>query len=283
MKKYIVLLLVGLGSANALDIRFGQGDFKWSSGISDNIKGSLTIEETVIAIHEQHKNITNTSWYYFGNLDIYSSKQLNKITNIADSIMDFFPLAPDDFITPFPSSFKLKGLDLDLGIGYDVIKNHKGYLGVGLMTGISTPFMEMNNYVDSLDAINTLLENTSTEVATYKFGLTAQAEYYINPVLSVYGTAIYATQTGEMSNELFNSSFDISGTYSSLNLGAKYSLKEILKNKNNFYINAGYSYKNWDIDDLKINFYGVDMPDIMTIISTEMSSNYFYLGAGYDF
>ncbi len=283
MKNYILLLLLGVSSTYALELRFGQGDFEWKASMSGFMEGSVTLDDTVISLHEQHAYISNTPWYYFGNLDIHNSKTLNKVTDMADSLMDLLPLAPADFISPFPSTFKLSGIDLDIGVGYDVVKNEKGYLGFGIMTGISTPFMDMNNYLDTIEFINDVLKNTSTDVTTYKFGLTAQGAYNINPLLSVYTTGILATQIGEMSNELIDSSFDVSGTYTSLDLGVKYGLNEILHTQKNFYVNAGYTYKHWNIDEINVNFVGVNMPDIMTVIDSELTSDYFYLGMGYDF
>ncbi len=282
MKKYILPLVLLVGSANALDLRYGQGDFEWSAGIEGIYESSLTLDDTVVSISEQHQNFPDSNWYYFGNIDIHSSDKLDQVTDIADSIMDSLPFSPSS-IAPFPSSFEVSGVDFDIGIGYDVVSDERGYLGIGIMTGLSTPFMEMHNYIDAIDFIGDILEETSTEVETYKFGVSVQGAYSLTPNFSIYGTGVYASQTGEMSNDLIDSSFDVSGTYSSFDVGMKYYPSEVIVDESNFYIKAGYAYKHWNIDDIEANFAGIAMPDIMSLVTTEMTSDYIYVGIGFSF
>jgi len=282
MKRYILPLAVLVSGANALDLRYGQGDFEWSANFAGVMDSTITLDDKVVSISEQHQNFANSSWYYFGNIDIHSSDTLDQVTDIADGIVDLLPFAPDS-IVPFPSSFEVSGVDFDIGIGYDIIQDERGYLGVGVMTGISTPFMEMHNYIDAIDFIDTILEETSTDVKTYKFGISLQGAYSITPNLSMYGTTIYATQTGEMSNDLIDGDFDVSGTYSSFDIGLKYYPSEVMPDQANFYIKGGYAYKHWDIDDIEMSIGGVILPDMMSLITTEMTSDFVYVGVGFSF
>ena len=282
MKKYILPLALLVSGANALDLRYGQGDFEWSANFAGIMDSSVTLDDKVVSISEQHQNFPNSPWYYFGNIDIHSSDTLDQVTDVADGIMDVLPFSPAS-ITPFPSSFEVSGVDFDIGIGYDIIQDERGYLGVGVMTGISTPFMEMHNYIDTIDFIDTILEETSTDVKTYKFGISLQGAYSITPNLSMYGTTIYATQTGEMSNDLIDGDFDVSGTYSSFDIGLKYYPSEVMPDQANFYIKGGYAYKHWDIDDIEMSIGGVILPDMMSLITTEMTSDFIYVGVGFSF
>jgi hypothetical protein len=282
IRKYILPLALLVSSANALDLRYGQGDFEWSVGVADLDDRSVTLDDTVITIAEQHANFKDSPWYYFGKVDIHSSDKLDKITDLADSAVDKLPFSPSD-IGPFPSSFEVSGIDLDIGIGYDIARDENGYFGIGFVTGISTPFMEMHNYLEAYDYLSTLLEETSTDVETYKFGISVQGEYNITPEFSIYGTGIYAGQTGTLANDLIASDFDVTGTYSSMDLGIKFYPSGVVEDETNFYINAGYSYKHWEIDDMDVNVGGILNTNLSSVVNTDMTSDFVYVGVGFTF
>ena len=282
IRKYILPLALLVSSANALDLRYGQGDFEWSVGADDLSEQSVTLDDTVISISEHHTNFTDSPWYYFGNIDIHSSDKLDRITDLADNAMANLPFSPAD-IAPFPSSFEVSGVDFDIGVGYDIARDENGYLGIGVMTGISTPFMEMHNYIEAYDYLSTLLEETSTDVETYKFGISIQGAYNITPEFSVYGTGIYAGQTGTLQNDLISSEFDVTGTYSALDIGVRFYPSGVVENDTNFYINAGYAYKHWEIDDMDVNIGGILSVNLSSVVNTDMTSDYIYVGIGFSF
>lgn len=281
MRRFLLPLVLAVSSSSALDIRYGQGDFEWSASAL-GIEKSITLDDKIISINEQHKNIGDTQWYYFGNLDIHSSDRLDTITDIADDVSDLLPIEPSD-IAPFPSSYEVSGVDLDIGIGYDLYRDQRGYFGIGVVTGLSTPFMEMKNYLEAADYINTLLEDTSTDVETYKFGVTVQMAYNLAEIFSVYATGIYAMQTGSISNELISSDFDVTGTYASFDVGVKYYLTNLSGDESNFYAKLGYTYKHWVVDDIDGSIGGFIMPNILTNAEIDMTSDYVYIGIGYNF
>ena len=282
IKKYILPLALLVNSANALDLRYGQGDFEWNVGASGLGEHSVTLDDKVMSISEQHSNFEGSPWYIFGNIDIHNSDTLNKITDIADGIVGNLPFSPSD-IGPFPSSFKVTGVDFDIGMGYDITKDENGYLGIGLMTGISTPFMEMHNYLEAYNYMSTLLEETSTDVKTYKFGLSLQGSYNITNEFSIYGTGIYAMQTGTLANDLISSELDVHGTYSSFDAGLKFYPSGIVDNETNFYINIGYAYKHWKIDDMDVNIGDILSVNLSSVVNTDMTSDYLYVGIGMTF
>jgi len=270
MKKYILPLLLATSSIQALDIRYGQGDFEWNMGFLGLVGSSVTLDDTVISISEQHQNFSDSPLYYFGNFDIHSSDRLETVTNFADGAQ-----------SGFPSSFEVSGVDIDVGVGYDVIQDERGYLGVGVVTGLSTPFMEMHNYVDSYNAISTLLEETSTDVSTYKLGVSLQAAYSLTENISIYGTSIFALQTGEMTNDLVNSSLDVSGSYNAMDIGVKFYPSELVDAESNLYLKAGYAYKHWDIDDTESTIVGAVLPSMNSLFKSELTSDFFYIGLGF--
>jgi len=281
MKRYILPLVFMASSGNALELRYGQGDFEWKASVL-GFESSVTIDDRVFSINEQHQNIGDGAWYYFGNIDIHNSKEFNTITNIADEISDALPISPDS-IAPFPTSYQVSGLDIDIGVGYDLYHDDKSFFGIGIMTGISTPYMEMHNIIDSAESINSLLDDTSTDVETYKLGVTLQSELNIAEALSIYGTAIFAYQTGSMSNEIIQSSFDVTGSYTSFDVGIKYYMTNTSGEESNFYAKLGYTYKNWTIDDISGKIGSLLVPNLLSLVETEMSVDYIYVAIGYNF
>lgn len=282
IRKYILPLALLASSANALDLRYGQGDFEWNVNVGDFAEQSVTLDDSIISISEHHANFTDSPWYYFGNIDIHSSDTLNKVTDVADNIMDSLPFSPEE-IGPFPSSFEVSGVDFDIGIGYDIARDGNGFLGIGFITGISTPFMEMHNYLEAYDYLTTLLEETSTDVETYKYGISVQGAYNLTEEFSIYGTGIYAGQTGTLQNDLISSEFDVTGTYSSLDIGVKFYPSGLVEDETNFYINAGYAYKHWEIDDMDVNLGGILSTNLASVVNTDMTSDYVYIGIGFSF
>ncbi len=281
MKRFVLPLLLVVSSSQALDLRYGQGDFEWS-GSALGFESSVIVDDQIFSINEQHKNISGEPWYYFGNIDIHSSKQLETITDRADGIFNLLPIHQDD-VALFPTTYELSGFDIDIGAGYDLYEDDRSFWGIGVVTGFSTPFMEMKNYLESAKALNDLLNDTSTDVETYKLGISLQGAYNLAEIFSIYGTAIFAYQTGSLENELIQSSFDVTGTYTAFDIGAKYYLTDLSGGDSNFYAKLGYAYKDWTIDDISGSLGAFDVPNLLSVAETDMNIDYIYLGIGYNF
>jgi len=282
IRRYILPIIILSGVSQAIDIRYGQGNFEWGSTIASNADGSILLDDRVYSIDEHHQNLDDSAWYYFGSMDIHSSRQLDTMTDISNSLLSIIPNAPDT-IAPFPSSFTASGIDIDIGIGYDVYQDDRSYFGVGLMTGLTTPMMEVTNYVDSGNHINTLLYQTNTEIETYKFGVTMQGAYNLAEIFSLYSSITLAMQTGNMSNDIINNDLDIMGTYSSFDIGLKYFLTDLSGQESDFYAKVGYAYKYWNLDDIGPLADEIYTDDITSMAITEITNDYIYLGIGYSF
>lgn len=282
IRRYILPIII-LGSASqAVDFRYGQGNFEWSSTIVNYADSYIPLDDRVYSINEQHQNLTNSTWYYFGNMDIHSSRQLDTMTDISSDLLNIIPNTPDN-VAPFPSSFTASGVDLDIGIGYDVYQDERSYFGLGLMTGFSTPMMETTNYADSSDHTSNLPYQANTEIETYKLGVTMQGAYNLAEIFSLYSSVVLAMQSGTMNSDIINSDLDIMGTYSSFDIGAKYFLTDFSGQDSDFYAKVGYTYKYWNLDDIGPFADGAYTDDITSLATTEITSDYLYLGIGYSF
>lgn len=300
----IIAFFLITSTLSALDIRIGKGDFTATQGIAGLYSVSAEVDLDVISLDERHYALGDSGLFVFGNLDIYSSKQMDSMTDVIDSIMNTStPTLPFEtpitvgtttpnevlgtFI-PVPSSYKMYGVDFDIGLGHDVIASDRGYIGLGIMTGISMPAMEMENYFESYNFYTELLSQTKTELTTYKLGLSIQGGYEIMDYLSVYGSGTYAYQFGEMDNSIVRSSVDAKGSYRAFDIGLRfYPLLLADDDKGDlydrFYLNIGHAYKKWEVDEVQVSLIGIDMPDPMSYLDIGFESSYTYLGLGYRF
>ncbi len=289
---------------SALDVRVGKGDFKSTQGVDDLYDLSVSVDIDVLTLNEQHYNINDSNIYLFGNLDLYSSEQVDTFTNVINTIMNTstptLPInapitlpstTPNEVLSnfvPVPSSYEVRGVDLDIGVGYDVLKDERGYLGLGMMTGISTPMMEMENYLEAMDFYTELLQETKTEMTTYKLGLSLQGGYDFTDYLDLYVTGIYAYQVGEIENAIVRSSMDAKGSYKAFDIGLRFhpaTLSEQYKESfwSAFYLNIGHTYKRWEVEEVKATIAGVDTPDVISYFDIGFESSYTYFGVGYSF
>jgi hypothetical protein len=301
MKKYVLALTMGslfVSNLNALDVRVGKGDFDWKVGMSSLFDTSVNLDIDVISFNEQHLNFEESNFYIFGNMDIYSSDRVDQATDIIDNVMmQKLPNTPIDNIlgisaetpndvlgnfVPVPSSYEISGIDFNIGLGYDVLKSENGYFGMGVMTGVSTPFLEMENPIDAMIFTYEFLKKTDTELMTYKAGLSFQAGYDLGENLSLYSTFIYAYQTGDIENSIINSSMDLDGNYQAFDIGIK--LRPSSDSSwSNLYATLGYTSKDWDVDTMEATVVGMDTPNIASIFKNDLSTDYTYFGIGYRF
>ena len=200
------------------------------------------------------------------------------------------PDTPNDMLgkfVPVPSSYEMNGFDMDIGIGYDVVKGDDYYLGTGISTGISMPFIKMENYLKSAEYLNKLLKTTHTDISTYKLGVSLQGGYSFK-YFNLYANGIYAYQRGKISNSIMYGSMDANGVYSSIEAGVTFHpLKLIDTYKDtpwsNIYMSIGYTHKEWLLDEVNGQIFGIPAPKEVTNFESSFKTDYTYLGVGYKF
>jgi len=240
-----------------------------------------------IDINEQHYNFKDSKFYIFGNIDIYKSdvKVGKTETSINSTLYDLLGIKIDlsstlnqifDNSLPISSRYKVNGLDGDIGVGYDIFQKENYYVGMGITYGMAFPFLSDKS------TIQLFTKETNSEVNTYKFGVSLQGGYTFTQNISIYTTAIYAYQFGDTQNPLLGSTLDMKGIYSFIDLGIK-----VKPNKDSslskFYSTLGFTAKNWIVDDIEFSIAGIESGNLAPILKNSLSSNYFYLGVGYDF
>ena len=288
MKVKLFVLFVLASQLEAVDFRIGNGTFEWEMGIEKFMKCDFDMDINTISITENHANFGSNKLYYFYNADIYSSDFLDKITTLmATPITHDFPFfgSVEDAIEkytpiPTPSNYKIRGFDLNLGLGYDFYREKNNFLGIGINTGLSLPVMKMKDLKQSVEFTRKILKATKTTIKTYKLGPSLTGRFEVMPNLLAYGTFSFGLQKGSIENDWIRSSMDIDGGYSVLDFGVNYSP---LPKYPRLHITLGYSKKSWSVDKVKADMFNIFQMESFSMLDSDFSSSSAYLGVGYRF
>lgn len=281
------LYLLSAGSVHALDLSYGKGKFGFNTSIHPLVSSDISLDTNTWSLSEKHKNIKGSRFYYDFHVDYFDSDTVNKVTDFASlpltTPLPVFGSSIDSLADqytqlPIPADYRVHGVNLDMGLGYDLISNSKAILGIGVNTGLSTPFMKVRNMKNTANLVLDVLDTFDTKIKTYKAGVSVHGEYSFNDQFSVTGKSSLNYQTGKLDNDIVGSGISIDGSYHSLDLSLKYQPSSI----KNAYVTAGYSYNKWNVDSASVStpVGGATLPRIMDI---DMDTSNLYLGAGYDF
>jgi len=249
MKK-IIISSVLLVNVYAIEFEYGMGTFGIDGGFV-GLNSKKTADVTTYSLIEQHQNLFGSTWFYKYNLTWYDS---NDATNTQQNINNqlITPIATP--ITP-SIDYKLQGLDVNLALGKDLShKSENQYLGIGLMLGISLPWIESkknkNNDDTTSNAIMNNMEDSKTKIKTYKIGPTIHARTSLSNLFTLYAGATYAYQKGKIKNDYAHSNLSVKGTFQEYDFGIRF--QPISYDKKfgfitlspRFYMTLGYRYSN---------------------------------------
>ena len=257
----------------------GKGSFGWIIEAKGFYKSSNTLDIYLIGISEQHYNLDNSKYYLFGSLDMYSSDQP---TNTKEEfrkkfILNAIGIDTDTPLTQtYPNGYEINGVDLNMGVGYDVLKFDKGFLGLGFISGVSLPFLNSDN------PLRIFATDPNSNAITYKFGLSLQGKRNLSKNIWLYSTLFYAYQIGSIENSKEASSLDIEGAYRFLDLGIKVNkISDLINPKISF--SLGYNNKHWAMDNIDVKVSSFDISKVSSLLSNNLSSDYIYFSFGYEF
>ena len=286
--KYIVSILIIMTSyLSALDVRIGKGTYDTEMSIKSFLNHDVSNDILVFTLEEFHQNIQQTPMFYYGDMSLHTSDTKTQNTEFANFAASFnFPLVgsfndlTNDFIDFFPVSgeYEAVGFDLNLGLGYDVLKKGESYLGIGLNVGVTLPTINAENLSSKVDFAYDLVESWELDVSTYKIGPAIRGNYMVHPDFAIYGAFSAGFQTASIDSGLFKSSVDVDGDYSALDLGVKYAPKD-----EKYFVLFGHNSKKWNVDSAEVNLYNFFKTDVFRPFTTSFKSSETYLGVGYRF
>ena len=296
--RVLVLVYLLSISLNAVEFRVGKGNFSWEMGIDNFMQSDVDLDIFTVSFNEHHSNFNDSKLYYFFSADFYGSETLDTVTQFASipvtTTIPFYGGSISDAVDqytkiPVPSEYKIRGFDLNLGVGYDLYKENNNFFGVGINTGLSMPVMKMRNYIETAQAVYDLLDATDTSLMTYKFGPSLQFNYEFAPSVSLYGYASYGVQYGDIDNDWFLSSMNVDGTYGIIDIGIKYipyrgSYDLGWFNANpKLFVTFGFTSKTWNIDSMNVNLSKLFHADVSGMFNNTLRMHNVYFGFGYHF
>jgi len=261
MRKFILICSCALA--------FGS-EFQYGSGtIKPEILGfSKSMDVKSFSLTQKHKNIKN--FYYGYDLTYYKSESV-------DYAFSYF----NTFAKVIDVNYKLRGLDLDINLGYDLHKTPKSYLGFGAALGISIPYIKTKSSSNDYP----FLENSKTKFLTYKIGLNISSGYDFNRFLGFKVDAISAYQIASIKNDYVNKSVKATGIYNSLDVAFRFTPFKAKKKIGfitfapKFYIDFGYKYRYWKFNNVESEVFNLNLEKA----DFKIKSNVAYIGLGYEF
>jgi hypothetical protein len=283
----IFLIIFASQSLSAVELSYGKGSFGMKAGIGSLFSSDIDLDINTWSLTEQHQNIKKGRFYYQYQFDYFNSNAIDKISDFASSPassnVPVFGSSPDDIVNdftqaPVPADYRIRGINFDIGLGYDFVKLEKTMLGFSVNTGLSTPFMRIRNMENTSNLVIELLDNFDTKVKTYKLGASLHGEYAITERLSLIGRGSLNFQTGKMRNDTLKSDVTVDGVYQSFHLGLKYHPKFIQR----VFFAGGYDYNRWDYGSTTLDT-PIGQAEIAQNIDIVFDSSNFHIGLGYSF
>ncbi len=310
MKKIVWSLVTLTALASAAEFQYGTGTFNMKGGFL-GLTGSIGTDIDTFTLANRHTNIAGSDVFYsydFTWMDSQTLKQAqHTYNNMATAANGFNPMPSSTFEIP-SMDYRVKGMDANIRLGYDVIHKGEGdFLGLGVLVGISMPWIDSSSSAaPSGDAIRFIMDNqdsaltaaelfkkSKTEIMTYKIGPSVNFQKtLVSDKLSAYGIASLAYQTGYIKNDYVDSKFTVNGSFQEVNLGLHYTpFTENYKLgwltlSPRIYATLGYKYSKWDVDEMLINISGAEMSSkILDPLGMKFGfdSSVGYVGLGYSF
>jgi len=301
MKKVTLSLLLLATLSTASEIEYGKGTFKLTGGFL-GLSQSINEDVTTYSLVERHANIpaSNISYGYdFSWYDSKTLKQAESILNLGISPLNN-PLIPANNNLQVPAmDYRVKGLDANIQLGYDVIhQDADNFLSIGTLVGVSIPWIDAlmsdsNNNSNNNNTQTNTFPDTKTSFMTYKVGPAINfKKSLVSNKISLYGSATYAYQTGNIKNDYADTEYSVDGSYQEYNMGLYFTpFTETFKwgwlsLSPRIYATLGYKYSKWDVGDMTIDTSGTQLSS--TVLDPfnskfKMESSTTYAGIGYKF
>ena len=286
-KKCFLISLIGIGSLFASSLDIEKGTFTFSGGFL-GLTNSIDTDITAYSISQHHKNLLNSSFYYKYDITWYDSDTLTQTKKYIDNyITPNFQLNPIKTALP-KIDYKFQGLDANFVLGKDVIhKDENNYLGIGLLAGISLPWIDSKTNSSNTQLAQKLLKYSKTKFITYKIGPNITASKSLGDYFSIYLSGSYAYQTGKVKNKYTNLDFSADGSYGEFDIGTKFQPVNkdfklgFITLSPRVYALIGFKYKEWKLNNISINPIGIK--GNFRESDFKMSTKTTYFKVGYSF
>ena len=274
-------------TANAGEFQIGKGTINISGGFV-GLDKTISTDITTYAITQQHKNLFSTTWFYAYDFTWYDSKSMTEGQNTFNR---YSGLTPVSTVSP-AIDYRPQGLDLSIALGKDLIhKDERNFMGLALMLGLSTPWINSSKSSSNNDSTSNSLMNamkkSKTKILTYKIGPSIAFRKSIGQYFSLYGDATYAYQTGSIKNSYAQSDFTVNGIFQKYDIGIRFDFLSYNKKiafitfSPRLYATLGYKYTSWKLNNINLDVSGANFN--FTKSDFKMNTSIGYFGIGYSF
>ena len=289
-----VLLFVSTQPLSALELTLGRGVFDLNAELKGMMKTQVDLDITSLSIAQPKTQLFHSAYSWSASVDIFQSATINKVTDFirqpANSSLPFIDSSADEFVSdvdyiPVPTDYRVYGVDMNVALSRLILEHERGTFNLGVVTGVSMPFMETKNTQRNADVFLDLLETTSTEIITYKLGLSLEGDWQWTEEITTRAAYTLAKQYGCLDNELLGSGIDIEGQYSLFDLSIRWQKEQwpawirVLKHG---YLTAGYQYVDWDYQQASFSFQQAQIT-VPTKLDMNFLKSTLYMGVGLRF
>ncbi len=285
---------VGSLPASGLELSLGQGTFNTQASLKGLMRADVDLDVTTLALRQPTTALGDSGWAWAGRLELFQSNTVNEFTDFASTPLTtgipFIGASVDDLVddytpVPVPADYRVTGFDLDVSFSREVFQGDRGGIRLGINTGLTAPFMETRHLSSDANVFLDLLDLTETDIRTYKLGPVVSAYWRASPGVTLSGEWIWNRQVGSLSNDVFDGSVDIEGSYSSLDVNLKYQPAHwpaYLKWLKKSYLAVGYRRATWDYDKAEFSFQQAAIT-VPAELDMSFSKTSLYAGVGFDF
>lgn len=276
---FLIAIFSAATSAAAIELRVGKGSFSNQFSLANALSTDFDLSVNNYSLASQHETLFDSNYFLIYDLTAFDSDFVNKFTDYVGTSTILNPLS-----NIVETAYRFYGVDINMGLGYDLIKSDRGFLGIGVSGGISAPIIVSRNPgtqdLSNFNLLLDVLDTTKTSVQTYKIGPVVSAGYRHESGFNLTASYVYNYQTGKIKNDYLLSEVNVHGYYTMYDISISYEPSQYVPK--GVYFVVGYNRKSWNYDSATVNVAGLQAT-IPSIFDTEFKVSNTYLGVGYRF
>jgi hypothetical protein len=273
------------------EVEYGRGSIALT-GSMIGLAGTISDDVTTYTIKNEHHNSPLKHINYNYKISWYDSQKINQAVTTYDGYVNDFNGYTGNALDIPQISYKIKGLDTDIGVGYDIIDlGVRDYFSIGPTIGLSFPTLKATTASTSSSSssdASSLFNSSNTKITTYKVGLQMRVSKSLTSYLSIYASSVYAYQMARLQNSEINLDIYTDGIFNENEIGIrlqalerKYDVTSWFSLSPQLFFTAGVRYSSWELNDVAINLFNYDFPLPQSTFKVESTT--MYAGVGYSF